>query len=95
MVNFNNYGHYSDDDLKYEMNGSIDGYHLYDGIYITDEVWSHMQIEDVSFEKTLNDLGLNYDDAVADEEDIPELDAKRKRLMEDPNRFSLEYDEDK
>ncbi|UIK40545.1 hypothetical protein J4Z27_000037 [Staphylococcus epidermidis] len=77
------------------MNGSIDGYHLYDGIYITDEVWSHMQIEDVGFEKSLNDLGLDYDDAVADEEDIPKLDAKRKRLMEDSYRFPFEDDEDK
>ncbi|ATH66330.1 hypothetical protein BJG89_00295 [Staphylococcus nepalensis] len=77
------------------MNGSIDGYHLHDGIYITDKVWSHMQIEDVSFEKALNDLGLNYDDAVADEEDIHEFEEKRKRFMEDPNRFPFEYDEDK
>ncbi|ATF30603.1 hypothetical protein BU035_12830 [Staphylococcus simulans] len=64
-------------------------------MYITDEVWSHMQKELVSFEKALNDLGLNFDDAVADEEGIPELDAKRKCLMEDPYRFPFEYDEDK
>ncbi|MDT4010913.1 MULTISPECIES: hypothetical protein [Staphylococcus] len=34
MVSFSKYGHYSDDDLKYDMNGFINGYHLHDGIYI-------------------------------------------------------------
>ncbi|MGL4009760.1 hypothetical protein [Staphylococcus nepalensis] len=95
MVSFSKYGHYSDDDLKYDMNGSIDGYHLYDGIYITDRVWFYMQEKDMDFEDALNALGLNYDEAIADEEDIAKLDEKRQRLMDDPYRFPFEYDEDK
>lgn len=45
MMSFSNY--YSDDDLYYDMNSSIDGYHLFEGKYITDRVWSHMQNEDI------------------------------------------------
>lgn len=95
MVSFSKYGHYLDDDLKYDMNGFIDGYHLYDEIYITDRVWFYMQEKDMDFEDALNALGLNYDEAIADEEDIPKLDEKRQRLMDDPYRFPFEYDEDK
>lgn len=94
MAGTNNYYYNSDDDLNFEMNGSIDGYKYLDGTYIINRVWVYMQQEDMSFEEALNDLNLNYDDAIADEEDIQQLDAKRKRLMEDPNRFPYEYDED-
>lgn len=79
-------------DLYAKQNESIDGYHYDDGLYIEDRIWNYMQKEDLSLEEALASKGINFEDAVADEEDIPRLDKIRKHI-EEGNLYPFEeYD---
>ena len=53
-----------------------------------------MRQEDLTFEKVLNEKVLDFDEAVADREDVPRLNAKRKQLMRDKNFFDDNDDDE-
>ncbi|MEB6268375.1 hypothetical protein MXL83_06175 [Staphylococcus epidermidis] len=93
MGNYDDYEISPDEELAFDMNGTIEGYYPYNDIYIKSTVWTYMQQEDLTFEKVLNEMGLDFDEAVADREDVPRLDAKRKQLMRDRNFFDDNDDE--
>lgn len=62
----------------------VDNYHyneVYDE-YTSLKVWRYMESEDVDLETALNHLGLDYIDALPDEEDIPELEKEKQKLIE-------------
>ncbi|WP_436940508.1 hypothetical protein [Staphylococcus xylosus] len=47
--------------------------------YINLKVWRYMENEDVDLETALNHLGLDYIDALPDEEDLPELEKEKQK----------------
>ena len=54
----------------------------YDGNeYINKTVWEYMCKDNVTFDKAIEVLNLNYKDAVANERDIPNLDIERKSIV--------------
>lgn len=62
----------------------VNDYHyneVYDE-YTSLKVWRYMENEDVDLETALNHLGLDYIDALPDEEDIPELEKEKQKIIE-------------
>lgn len=54
----------------------------YDGnAYINKNVWEYMCKDNVTFDKAIEALNLNYKDAIANERDIPNLDIERKNIV--------------
>ena len=54
----------------------------YDGNeYINKTVWEYMCKDNVTFDKAIEVLNLNYKDAVANDRDIPNLDIERKSIV--------------
>ncbi|MBM6030730.1 hypothetical protein H6L77_00290 [Staphylococcus epidermidis] len=94
MGNSDDYEISPDEELEFDMNGTIEGYYPYNDIYIESQVWTYMRQEDLTFEKVLNKKDLDFDEAVADREDVPRLNAKRKQLMRDRNFFDDNDDDE-
>ena len=54
----------------------------YDGnAYINKNVWEYMCKDNVTFDKAIEALNLNYKEALANEKDIPSLDKERKNVL--------------
>lgn len=54
----------------------------YDGNeYINKNVWEYMCKDNVTFDKAIEALNLNYNEALANEKDIPSLDKERKNVL--------------
>ncbi|MGW9855824.1 hypothetical protein ACUXIR_000257 [Staphylococcus hominis] len=54
----------------------------YDGHdYINENVWEYMCKDNVTFDKAIEALNLNYNDAIANKGDIPNLDIERKNII--------------
>lgn len=54
----------------------------YDGNeYINKNVWEYMCKDNVTFDKAIEALNLNYKEALANEKDIPSLDKERKNVL--------------
>lgn len=62
----------------------IDNYHYNEAYdeHTSLKIWRYIVNEGVELETALNYLGLDYIDALLDEEDVPELEKEKQKIIE-------------